>query len=111
MPRSSGGSPAAASGDPSARLAALGRLQADFAAARTELDEVTAAMRRDIADLDARLMAQDWAPLLDWLRERIWRHGSRWPAEELTLRATGEPLTPAHYRRHLETRYGAVTTS
>ena len=44
---------AAAAGDPSARLAALGRLQADFAAARAELDEVTAALRRDIAAYEA----------------------------------------------------------
>ena len=43
----------AGGGDPSARLAHVGRLQADYAAARAELDEVTAALRRDVAAYEA----------------------------------------------------------
>ena len=39
---------ASAAGDPSARLAHVGRLQAEYAAARAELDEVTEKMKRDI---------------------------------------------------------------
>jgi carboxypeptidase Taq len=64
-----------------------------------------AAIRRATPDLDARMAAGDLAPVFDWLRENIWRQGSRWSTAELVTRATGGPLAPAHYRRHLETRY------
>ena len=39
----------AAAGDPSARLARLAQLQADHAAARSELESVTTVLRRDVA--------------------------------------------------------------
>jgi carboxypeptidase Taq len=65
-----------------------------------------AAMRRAIPDLDARLLAGDPAPVFDWLRQHIWQPASRWPTDELARRASGEALNPAHYRAHLEARYG-----
>ena len=64
-----------------------------------------AATRRSVPDLDARIANGDLAPVFDWLRENIWRHGSRWSTTELVTRATGSALDPAHYRRHLESRY------
>lgn len=64
-----------------------------------------AAMRRATPDLDSRIAAGDLAPVFDWLREHIWLSASRWPTPELALRASGEPLNPAHYRAHLERRY------
>ena len=64
-----------------------------------------AAMRRAMPDLDARIAAGDLAPVFDWLRENIWRQGSRWETAELVLRASGEPLNPAHFKAHLIGRY------
>jgi len=64
-----------------------------------------AAMRRATPDLDLRIAAGDLAPVFGWLREHIWLPASRWPTPELALRASGEPLNPAHYRAHLERRY------
>jgi carboxypeptidase Taq len=64
-----------------------------------------AAIRAQHADLDARIARGDLAPAFDWLRDNIWRQGSRWPTAELATRATGEALNPAHFRRHLEARY------
>ncbi|MDP4299751.1 carboxypeptidase M32 [Leptothrix discophora] len=64
-----------------------------------------AAMRRATPDLDARLGAGDFAPVFGWLGEHIWSQASRWETPELALRASGEPLNPAHYRAHLERRY------
>jgi len=64
-----------------------------------------AAMRRATPDLDARIGRGDFAPVFDWLRERIWNAGSRWTTDELVLRASGEPLNPAHFKAHLEARY------
>jgi len=64
-----------------------------------------AAMRSSIPELDALLARGELAPMFDWLRDHIWAQGSRWSTAELALRASGEALNPAHFRRHLEARY------
>jgi carboxypeptidase Taq len=64
-----------------------------------------AAIRRAHADLDERIARADFAPVFDWLGEHIWRQGSRYATDELARRASGEALSTAHYRRHLEARY------
>ncbi|AKJ29662.1 carboxypeptidase M32 [Caldimonas brevitalea] len=64
-----------------------------------------AAIRRATPDLDVRVASGDLAPVFDWLREQIWLQGSRWSADELAVRASGEVLNPAHFRAHLEDRY------
>ena len=48
----------------------------------------------------------DLNAVFDWLRENIWSQGSRWTTAELAIRASGEALNPAHFRTHLERRYG-----
>jgi carboxypeptidase Taq len=64
-----------------------------------------ATLRRAQPALDARIADGDLAPVFDWLRENIWSQASRWTTAELVTRASGEPLDPAHFRRHLEARY------
>jgi len=64
-----------------------------------------AAMRRARPDLDARLVAGDFQPVFDWLRTNIWLQASRWTTDELVVRASGEPLDPAHFQAHLNARY------
>lgn len=56
-------------------------------------------------DLDARVAAGDLTPIFAWLEQHIWSQASRWETAELVQRATGEPLNPQHFRRHLESRY------
>ena len=64
-----------------------------------------ASIRQAHPDLDQRIAAGDLSPVIDWLNTRIWSQASRWETKELVLRATGETLNPAHFRRHLESRY------
>jgi carboxypeptidase Taq len=64
-----------------------------------------AAMRRAVPDLDARIARGDFAPGFDWLRAQVWSQASLWTTDELVRRASGEPLNPAHFRAHLESRY------
>ena len=64
-----------------------------------------AAIHTACPDLDARVAGGDLSPVFDWLRTHVWSQASRWPTGELTQRASGEPLNPAHFRRHLEARY------
>jgi len=64
-----------------------------------------AKIRSEQPDLDAQVKAGNLSPIFDWLGQHVWRQASRWETAELMLRATGEPLDPAHFRRHLERRY------
>lgn len=43
--------------------------------------------------------------LFDWLCQNVWQHGSRFPVGQLIRHASDEDFDPAHFRRHLETRY------
>jgi len=56
-------------------------------------------------DLDRRVAAGDLAPVREWLAANIWSQARRWETAEFARRASGETLNPAHFRKHLETRY------
>jgi carboxypeptidase Taq len=45
-----------------------------------------------------------------WLRENLYRHGSKFTAAEIVERATGSPLTIEPYINYLKTKYGALYT-
>jgi len=66
----------------------------------------------ELGDLDAMFAAGELHTLLDWLRDKIHRHGSRYPARELVQRATGRPLSPddflAQRRETAEAVYGVT---
>jgi carboxypeptidase Taq len=64
-----------------------------------------AAIRGAHPDLDEKIAAGDLEPVFAWLRDNIWTQGRRWETDELVRRASGEALNPAHFRRHLESRY------
>jgi carboxypeptidase Taq len=64
-----------------------------------------ATLREARPQLDEDIARGDFAPIFDWLRENVWQAASRWTTAELTVRASGAPLDPAHLRRHLERRY------
>lgn len=46
--------------------------------------------------------------LHSWLKENIYRHGSKYTADELIQRVTGGPLTIAPYMHYLRTKFGAL---
>lgn len=63
---------------------------------------------RDLGDLEALYRRGEFGPLREWLRERIHRHGKRYPPRRLVEEATGSPPSPDALVRHLEARYGEV---
>jgi len=67
--------------------------------------QLFAAARAALPDLDDAIRVGDFAPLLGWLRANVHGHGSRLSTRELLVQATGRPLDPAVFERHLETRY------
>ena len=53
-------------------------------------------------DIDASIAAGDFAPLREWLRDNIHRHGRKFDSRELLRRATGEELRVEPFLDYLE---------
>jgi len=66
------------------------------------------AVRRDLPSLDDDLAAGDTAPLREWLRERVHRHGRLLAPPELLRRATGSALDSQPLLDELAGRYGRL---
>ena len=64
-----------------------------------------AAARRDLGDLDAQIGGGEFAPLREWLTQRVYRHGRKFTAPEIVERASGEPLSIAPYLAYLDAKY------
>lgn len=64
-----------------------------------------ATLRAQQPEVDTQVAAGNLTPVMDWLDTHIWSQASRWNTDELVQRATGEPLNPAHFERHLRARY------
>ncbi len=63
---------------------------------------------RDISDLEGKIRAGDCRPLLEWLRDRIHRHGRQYLAHELVQRVTGKPLSIEPFVRYATAKFSAV---
>ncbi len=65
-------------------------------------------MEKDIPDLDGKIRAADFTPILTWLREKIHRHGRRFSGEELLIQVTGEPADSRYLVEYLRTKYARL---
>ncbi len=63
------------------------------------------AARSAVPGIDAALAEGDLAPLLGWLRTHVHGAGARLGYNDLLSAATGRPLDPAAFERHLAGRY------
>jgi carboxypeptidase Taq len=59
----------------------------------------------DVGDLEADFERGEFSRLREWLREHIYRHGSRYPPRELLQRVTGSDLDPAPYLAYLRAKF------
>jgi carboxypeptidase Taq len=66
------------------------------------------AARRDLGDPDATFRRGEFAPLKDWLVDRVHRHGRRYPAGELCRRATGRPLEAGAFLGYLREKFAPL---
>jgi len=64
-----------------------------------------AAAKRALPGLDDRLAAGEYAPLLGWLTDNVYRHGRTFSPEELLQRATGSGLTVEPYLTYLREKF------
>jgi len=67
------------------------------------------AARRAIPGLEDGFARGGFAPLLEWLRETVHRHGMTLPPGELMERATGTPTSPAAHLGFLARRASVFT--
>ncbi|PJE27967.1 carboxypeptidase Taq [Pseudooceanicola antarcticus] len=54
------------------------------------------------------LEGADYAPLRDWLTDKVTRHGRRYGRDELLVNATGRTLDPEPYLRHLTSKFSEI---
>ena len=60
----------------------------------------------DIPDLVDGFERGEFAPLREWLGERLHRHGRKYLPQELLERAVGSTIDPAPYLRYLREKHG-----
>jgi carboxypeptidase Taq len=66
--------------------------------------QIMAAMRKSVG-VDAAIKNGSLAPVVDWLRENVHRHGESLSPEELLRLATGEPFNPDYYADYLYDKF------
>jgi carboxypeptidase Taq len=59
-------------------------------------------------EIEDEIGAGRFATLHTWLRENIYRHGSKYTVQDLLTRVTGQPLTIVPYLDYLRTKYSAI---
>lgn len=59
-------------------------------------------------EIPAEISKGRFRTLHAWLREHIYRHGSKFKPDDLVLRATGEPMSIRPYIDYLRTKYGEL---
>ena len=59
----------------------------------------------DIPVLDDQIEKGEFEPLLAWLTEKIYKHGSKFEPKEIVKMVTGESIQPQPYINYLETKY------
>ena len=63
-------------------------------------------VRSDLGDLDEQFERGEFAPLREWLRDHVHRHGRAFTPQELLQRVTGSGMDAAPYLRYLERKLG-----
>ncbi len=59
-------------------------------------------------DIPGEIRAGRFGTLHGWLKENLYRHGSKFTPSEIVERATGKPLTTQPYLRYLKRKYGEL---
>jgi len=62
----------------------------------------------ELGELDEQFERGEFAPLREWLRENVHRHGRAFTPQELLQRVTGSTMDPAPYLRYLERKLGEL---
>lgn len=66
------------------------------------------ALRRDLGDTDALIERGEFAPILGWLRDKIYSKGRKFTPKDLVLQATGKPMGAQDYVEGLGAKYRKI---
>jgi carboxypeptidase Taq len=70
--------------------------------------QITLALRSEIPSLDEQIAGGDFAPLLEWLRDKIHRFGGVYEPEQLITRITGGALSSEPFLEYIIDKYGGI---
>jgi carboxypeptidase Taq len=59
----------------------------------------------DLGALEERFARGEFSSLREWLREHVYRHGSKYPPRELLRRVAGSELDPEPYLRYVHAKF------
>jgi len=62
----------------------------------------------DIGDLESKIATGDFAPLLNWLRTNVYRHGRKLTATQILETATGRGLEAESWLKYIRDKFGAL---
>ena len=62
------------------------------------------AKMKETVDVDAAIEKGDFAPINDWNREHIWKHGSLYTPAQILDSTLGAPFDPSYYLDYLEAK-------
>ena len=62
-------------------------------------------INQELPDLEAMIGQGNFQPLLAWLSEKIYRHGSKFEPKELIAKVTGSGIEATPYINYLENKY------
>lgn len=65
-------------------------------------------IKQDLPDLEGQIRRGEFSHLLDWTRQHIHRHGSKYKPQELVQRVTGAKIDPAPYIRYLQDKFTQI---
>jgi carboxypeptidase Taq len=66
------------------------------------------ALRGALPDLDEQVESGELAPLREWLRENVHRHGHKFTAPEIVERVTGGPIEVGPYISYLNAKFEQI---
>jgi carboxypeptidase Taq len=70
--------------------------------------QIWEAARAELTDLDAQMESGEFGPLREWLGDKLYRWGRRFPPEEMLRRIVGGPLDAEPYLRYLKAKVADI---
>jgi carboxypeptidase Taq len=65
-------------------------------------------LKSDLGDVDSLMAAGKFSPILDWLRDKIYQHGSIIEPRELVMKVSGKPIGAEDYLQGLKAKYSEI---
>lgn len=66
------------------------------------------ALKRDLGDTDALMLKGEFAPILEWLRSKVYSKGRSVPPKQLVEQVTGKPMDASDYLEGLGAKYREI---